>query len=355
MYAHGIINMFGGLFGTWPAGGVITHAPLADQAGAKTLMFVWVCAVITIFSMILISELPYLLYWLPKGVLAGIVYSACIGMFPYQKIKELFVHRAGHFGVHHGVGIFQGIEVGVGLSIIFLVQRSSKPHCAIIGRIPQSRVYGSITTWSDAVTTPGVVVFRFDGALYFGNTNYFKRSIQVLVQRNRRLNKPFHYFVLDCHAMNDLDSSGVLALDNIVKYLRQNRIIFLLTDIKYPVMKLIKRSHLSSLLNYEHIFYNVFQAHMYIYFRSRVAKGEPLDDTTIDCPTDYTDQNGVNLINLEKATFSDLEKSLTEKQQKVAQNWMENEVSADMHPLKKERKGFQLEKNIRISLAAKAL
>jgi len=44
---------------------------------------------VVMIVMILIGQLPYLLYWLPRSVLAGIVWNACIGMFPLEKMREL--------------------------------------------------------------------------------------------------------------------------------------------------------------------------------------------------------------------------------------------------------------------------
>ncbi|ETO30696.1 sulfate transporter [Reticulomyxa filosa] len=304
MYAHGIINLIGSLFGIFPAGGVFTHAPLADQAGAKTLVFNWICAAVVISVMILISGCPNLLYWLPRSVLAGIVWNACVGMFPYEKIKEIFsIDTKDSYIVAVTLlcttlwGIFEGIEVGFALSIVFLVQRSSKPHCAIVGRIAHTTMYGSITSWPNAITTPGIVVFRFDGALYFGNVNYFKRAIQVVVERHRRSAKQLYFLILDCSAINDMDSSGVLALDNAHKHLDQNNVALILTDVKYPVMKLIKRSHLLKLIGIDRIFHNVFQAHMYILARLKFINGENLLEDKL---YDYIDEKGFNRIQLKK-------------------------------------------------------
>lgn len=72
-----------------------------------------------------------------------------------------------------------GVVTGVALSVLLLVYRSSQPHCAILGRIPGTKVYRSITAWPQAITTPGVVAFRFDGALFFGNAGYLTNAVQV--------------------------------------------------------------------------------------------------------------------------------------------------------------------------------
>ncbi|ETO18301.1 sulfate transporter [Reticulomyxa filosa] len=252
--------------------------------------------------MIIISGVPRLIFWLPRSVLAGIVWNACIGMFPYEKMMELSkIDTKDSYIVIITLlctalwGIFEGIEVGFGLSIVLLLQRTSKPHCSVMGRVPNSMMYGGITTWPDAITTNGIIIFRVDGSLYFGNCNYLKRAVQVLVDRNRRHNKRLLYFILDCHAMNDLDSSGVLALDTVAKYLHQNRIILMMAGLKYPVMKVIKRSHLANLIGTEHFFFSDFHAHMRIYGRIRLCKGLPINS---DVPFDYIDKKNHNLIKL---------------------------------------------------------
>ncbi|ETO27873.1 sulfate transporter [Reticulomyxa filosa] len=309
--------------------------------------------------MILISGLPRLIYWLPRSVLAGIVWNACIGMFPFEKMKELAkIDTRDSYIVFVTLvctavwGIFQGIEVGFALSVVLLLQRTSKPHCSVMGRVAHSTTYGGITTWPDAITTNGILIFRVDGALYFGNCNYLKRAVQVLVARNRRHTKPLYYFMLDCHAMNDLDSSGVLALDIIAKYLHQNQIVLILTGVKYPVMKIIKRSHLVGLIGVNHFFHSVFHAHMDIYARVRLCNQLGIDPLS---PFDYIDKNGKNLINFSGLALSDLERPLTTKEKETIVQWDPYKFSISDHPLNKIKKGFEISQPIgRISLALKA-
>jgi len=253
--------------------------------------------------------------------------------------------------MYYIMGYFEGIEVGFALSVLLLLERSSKPHCAIVGRVPHSTMYGGITTWPEAITTNGIIVFRVDGALYFGNCNYLKRAIQVLVERNRRFGKPVYWLMLDCHAMNDLDSSGVLALDSVSKYLQINQIVLVLTDLKYPVMKLLKRSHLVDLIGRDHFFHSVFHAHMYIYARIRLYKGLSLSNV----PYDYIDEKGNNLINFEDVDVSALDKPLPDHERTMIRTWDPYEFHTSIHPLNQVKKGFELQHSLgRFSLAPKA-
>jgi len=210
-------------------------------------------------------------------------------------------------------------------------------------------LYGGITTWPDAVTTEGIIVFRVDGALYFGNCNFMKRAVQVLVERNRRQGKRTYYFILDCYAMNDLDSSGVLALDTVFKYLQQNQIVLLLTGVKYPVMKLIKRSTLVELIGADHFFDSTFDAHMDIYVRSRLAHGLEIN---ADSPYDYIDDKGTNLIHFGDVTIGQLERPFNENEKAKLVLWNPYKLSHSDHPLNKIKKGFELSRPFaRISLA----
>jgi ABC-type transporter Mla MlaB component len=296
---------------------------------------------------------------LPRSVLAGIVWNACIGMFPFEKMKELAKVDTKDFYIVMATlmcttwwGIFEGIEVGFGLSVLLLLERTSRPHSALMGRIPHSSTYGDISSWPDAMTTNGVILFRVDGALYFGNCNFLKRAVQVLVERNRRQGKRIFYFILDCQSMNDLDSSGVLALDIVEKYLAQGQIVLILTGVKYPVMKLIKRSNLVELIGVDHFFNSVFDAHVNIYARIRLAQGLEIN---IDSPYDYVDEKGANLIHFGDFTIGQLERPFTEKERAKIAAWNPYKFNAIDHPLNKIKKGFELNRSIgRFSFAPKA-
>jgi len=153
---------------------------------------------------------------------------------------------------------------------------------------------------------------------------------------------------LDCQGMNDLDSSGILALDMVYKFLEQNRIKLYLINLRYPVMKLIKRSHVVDLIGVDHFFLSVFHAHMHIYGRIRLAKN--LD---LEVPFDYLDENGANLLSFDGVSVDELEKPLNENDQARLAAWDPYKSNAGMHPLRV-KKGFELQHPLaRITLAPK--
>lgn len=82
--------------------------------------------------------------------------------------------------------------------------------------------------------------------------------IQVVVERHHHANKPLYFFILDCHAINDIDVSGQAAIESVYKMLfANNDILFIMTGVKYPVMKHLLRSHLLDLIGRHHFFNTV--------------------------------------------------------------------------------------------------
>ncbi|ETO10663.1 sulfate permease [Reticulomyxa filosa] len=328
-------------------------------------MFNWVCAAVLIVVMIIMGSLPDLVYWLPRSVLAGVVWSACVGLFPYEKIKEAVQTDTKDSYVLVLTmlcttlwGIFEGIEMGFVVSILLLVQRSSKPHCTVLGRIPNTVEYDNIVSWPNAITTPGIVIFRFGEALHFGTVNYFHRAIQVLIQRYHNIEgKPLRYFILDCSAINDMDSSGLIAIENTWKHLRQNQIILLFAELKYPVIKLLKRSRFLQAIGLHHFFHNVFQAHMHIFIRLCFYRKLPFPTFSKTSPFhfDYIDPKGTNLIHFDKVDLSALDKSLTDDEQALVEKQDPFGFSTQTHPLSIEKKGFELRpRPFHVSLAPKS-
>jgi len=138
-------------------------------------------------------------------------------------------------------------------------------------------------------------------------------------------------------------------LDMVYKYLNQNQVTLFLTDVKYPVIKLIKRSHLMGLIGAEHIFQNVFQAHMHILARLKLARGENLLADTL---YDYTDEKGANRINFDGVNLAALERPLTDREKALILQWDPFDFEQKLHPLSREKKGFKLKaRSLRVSLA----
>merc|ERR1719495_3155078 len=134
-------------------------------------------------------------------------------------------------------GVVWGICTGMLISFLLVIQRTTTPHAALLGRIPGTFLYRSIVRFPTSVTIPGVTVFRWDSDLYFGNQIHFKNCVQTILERHQWFNKPVFFFVVDMHAVNNIDWSGIEALSAMRKMCAKKGIQVYFTGVKYRLVK----------------------------------------------------------------------------------------------------------------------
>ena len=186
-----------------------------------------------------------LFYFLPKAVLAAIIMTAVAGLVDLHEVKHLWkVKRtdlallALTFVATLALGIEEGILIGVGTSLFVFLLRTTRPHAAVLGRLPHTRAYRNVDRYPEAETTPGVLVVRIDAQLYFGNVTFLKETLAKLESPELRA------LVLDASGMNQLDSSAEAALADILESYEERGIELWMSGVKGPVRDVMKRSGL---------------------------------------------------------------------------------------------------------------
>src|SRR4029079_7748191 len=110
------------------------------------------------------------------------------GLFKLEAFKRLWRFSRAEFAVALiatiGVlssGILNGVLIGAVLSIILLLRRASRPHTALLGRVPGSELYGDVERNPENVLTSGVMVCRVDSAILYFNVDFVRdRFYEVL-------------------------------------------------------------------------------------------------------------------------------------------------------------------------------
>ena len=82
------------------------------------------------------------------------------------------------------------------------------------------------------VTIPNIVSMRMDESIYFANARLLESRISELVASHPDLK----YFILNCSAVNAIDSSGLESLKSINQRLKDSGISFNLAEVKGPIM-----------------------------------------------------------------------------------------------------------------------
>ena len=250
LIALGAANLAAGLFSGYPVTGGFARSVVNFQAGAITGLASLVTA--TAIAVILLFFAP-LFYFLPQAVLAATVIIAVFGLVDFKEPQKIWQANRGDavtwlltFAAVLLLGVETGIFVGVGISLILYLWRTSRPHIAVVGRLGESEVYRNIlryqvTTWST------VVAVRVDESLYFANTRYLEEALLRIVAERPELK----HLVLISSAINFIDSSALHSLESLADELRDSGVALHMAEVKGPVMDGLKRAHFVERLGVE--------------------------------------------------------------------------------------------------------
>ena len=239
--AIGISNIGSALSGGFPVTGGLSRSVVNFDAGSETPAaggFTAIgIAVATLF-------LTPLLFFLPKAVLGAIIIAAVVTMVDIRTLKRTFTYSRADFAsmiatilVTWTMGIEAGLIIGVSISILLHLYKTSKPHVAVVGQIPGTAHFRNVKRHA-VVTDPAILSLRIDESLYFPNARFMEDKINGLVAANPNI----HHVIIECAAVNNIDSSALESLEAINHRLRDGGITFHLSEVKGPVMDRLKRS-----------------------------------------------------------------------------------------------------------------
>src|SRR5690606_14338620 len=135
------------------------------------------------------------------------------------------------------LGVETGVVMGVVLSLLLHLHRTSRPHMAVVGQVPGTEHFRNVER-HQVVTSPQVLSLRVDESLYFANTRYLEDRIAALVAERPELK----HVVLMCSAVNAIDASALESLEEINHRLDDASIVLHLSEVKGPVIDRLKRS-----------------------------------------------------------------------------------------------------------------
>ncbi len=261
LIALGMGNFIGSFFQTYPATGGFSRTAVNDQAQAKTPLSALIAALVVALTLLFLTPL---FYYLPKAVLAAIIMVAVFGLLDFTIPKELLRYAKRDLLILNvtllvtvGVGIKEGIIVGVILSLVMLIYKSTKPHIAVLGNVPGTHFYRNCNRFAHLAIDDAILIVRFDAQLHFANTSYFKDKLKEFALAkgaNLRL------LIIDSESLNNIDSSAIYALNEILTYFIDKHIEVVFTGVKGPVRDKMELSGFTKRLGNNHFFMSIQEA-----------------------------------------------------------------------------------------------
>lgn len=245
LIALGFAKIFGSFFQSIPTSGSFSRTAVNSSAGAKSTIASLVTSLVVI--LVLVALTPFF-YYLPKAILAAIILLAVKGLFDYKEAINLWkTHRSDllmmivTFTATLVLGIEKGVFLGVILSILVVLYKSSRPHISILGNISGTTHYRNVNRYKGAKETDNTLIIRFDDQLYFGNCDYFKERVNEFVKDSDQKVK---FILIDAGNIHAIDSSGIHVLKDLDEQLKIQGIELHLCRTIGPVRDILFKSGL---------------------------------------------------------------------------------------------------------------
>ena len=231
----GAANIGASFTSGFPVTGGFSRSVVNYDAGAETPAAGAYTAGGLIFASVFLTPL---IFFLPRATLAATIIVAVLSLVDFKILGKAWRYSKADFtavtttmAITLVVGVEVGVITGVLVSILIHLYKSSRPHIATVGQVPNSEHYRNILRY-DVITQPHILSIRVDESLYFANARFLEDHLFARATQQPQL----RHVVLMCSAINDIDMSAIDSLEAVNARLRDMGVSFHLSEVKGPVM-----------------------------------------------------------------------------------------------------------------------
>ncbi len=243
----GMSNVAVSLGGGFPITGGFSRSIVNFDAGASTpaagIYTAILIGLVTVF-------LTPLIYWLPRATLAATIIVAVMSLVDFSLFRQTWNYSRADFSAMMTtlvltlvIGVEVGIAAGVLASVLIALYKTSKPHVAVVGRVPGTEHFRNIER-HEVQTFDNILSIRIDESLYFANSRFLEGLVYDKVKDHPKVK----HVILMCTAVNKIDMSALETLLLINRSLSELDINLHLSEVKGPVMDRLQRTDFLSRL-----------------------------------------------------------------------------------------------------------
>jgi anti-anti-sigma factor len=244
-----------------PVSTSLSASSLNDRSGARTGIASMTSGVTVLLTLIVLAPL---FSQLPKPVLGALIIEAVVmGMMNVPELRRIYRVQRFDFAVACAailatlvVGVLAGVMIGIGLSLLWLVAVTTRPRLPSLARESGTQVFRDAADHPEDELTPGVVVLRLDGGLFFATADALDDRVRELIQTTPDVSG----LVLDCEGINFVDSQGSAQLDDILVQCQQAGVTLRLARLKPSARAVLEREQTIDRLGRDHIHGSVYRA-----------------------------------------------------------------------------------------------
>lgn len=257
LFATGLANVAGGLFGAMPAGGGTSQTAVNRKAGARTQVAGLVTAGVAIATLLALGPIIGLM---PQAALAAVVVAYSIGLIQPTEFRDIRTVRRIEFrwAVIAFVGVvllgtLQGILVAVIASLLALAQQAYHPTVHVLGRKRGTDVFRPRSSdHPDDESWPRLLIVRLEGRAFFLNAQRIGDRLWPLVDEARPA-----VLLLDCRGLIDIEYTALKMLIEAEERLQRHGVVLWMAALNPEVLTVVQQSPLGRTLAHERLFFHV--------------------------------------------------------------------------------------------------
>jgi MFS superfamily sulfate permease-like transporter len=255
-----VANAAAAVSGTFVVNGSPTQTAMAERSGARSqvaqLAFAGIVLLVLLF---LTAPLQYL----PRCVLATIVFTIAIGMIDIPGLRDIRRESPGEFKLAVltavavvAIGVEQGILMAIALSLLRHVRHSYRPHTTVLTTDAHGR-REPVPAAPGVETAPGLIVYRFGADLFYANTDRFTDEVRALVDHAPT---PVRSFVVDASAMTDIDYSAARSVLDLIDDLAKRQVALVFARVTDYLRADLDRHGITRVVGENHVFASLHEA-----------------------------------------------------------------------------------------------
>jgi len=210
LVAFGACNIASGLAQGFPVTGADSRTAVNNAMNGKTQLVGIVAAGAMLFILFFLTE-P--LAYVPTAALAAVIMVSAVGLFDLAELRNLYSISYRELllsvGTTLGVlilGVLPGVLLAVALSLFWLLSVVSRPHDGVLGRVAGMKGFHNIADYPEAITIPGLILYRYDANLVFFNADFFRDRVREVIAAAKT---PVEWVVIDASSINVVDVTAI--------------------------------------------------------------------------------------------------------------------------------------------------
>nr|XP_021136789.1 testis anion transporter 1 isoform X3 [Columba livia] len=179
LIAVGLCNICSSFFKSFAVSSAISGTVIQEKTGGRTQLAAAIGASVMLVTAL---RLGHFFQMIPNGIFAAIVVFNVLPFLEkfldvpilWRRDKYHFVIWLVTFAAVLCAGLDVGLAIAMGFTFFIIAIRSHRMKMVVLGQIPNTNIYRSLSTYRTAREIEGIKIFQCCSSISFANVNHFK-------------------------------------------------------------------------------------------------------------------------------------------------------------------------------------